>query len=404
MELVLFCHPSFMSSQSMPRFAEMLKGAYEARGHRVQVWSPRAIFFSKVPRGRLSKWAGYVDQYLLFPMWVRKALKRTSLDTLFVFVDQALGPWVPLVENRPHVVHAHDLLALRSALGDIPENPTSATGRIYQRYIRRGFRRARHFISISGKTRNDLHHFGRVTPLTSEIVYNGLNFPYAPLAFEDSERILHGAGLSAPAVGLLLHVGGGQWYKNLAGVIAIYAQYAGHLTDPLPLWCVSPPPKSGAAKSMLDKVPEKGRVRFLGNLDSATLQALYSRASAFLFPSLAEGFGWPLIEAQACGCPVITTDEPPMNEVAGEAACYLPRLKSPAQIESWSARGAIALRELLSESAPAKARRKELGQAWVKRFDANGAIDGYLSIYKAVSEITLTRRSVEPGLDQSTQV
>jgi glycosyltransferase involved in cell wall biosynthesis len=404
MELVLFCHPSFMSSQSMPRFASMLKGAYEARGHHVQVWSPRAILFNKIPRGRFSKWAGYVDQYLLFPMWVRKALKRTPQDTLFVFVDQALGPWVPLVENRPHVVHVHDLLALRSALGDIPENPTSVTGRVYQRYIRRGFRHARHFVSISGKTRDDLHRFGRVTPLTSEIVYNGLNFPYAPLAFEESLRLLHGAGLTAPPAGLLLHVGGAQWYKNLPGVIAIYSQYAAHVTDPLPLWCVSPEPRSGAAKSMLNKVPEKGRVRFLGNLDSAALQALYSRASAFLFPSLAEGFGWPLIEAQACGCPVITTDEPPMNEVAGNAACYLPRLSSPAQIESWSARGAIALRELLSESTPAKARRKELGLEWVKRFDANRAIEGYLSVYKAVAEITQTQRAVEPGLGQSTQV
>jgi hypothetical protein len=93
-----------------------------------------------------------------------------------------------------------------------------------------------------------------------------------------------------------------------------------------------------------------------------------------------------------------------MNEVAGNAASYLPRLSSPAQIESWSARGAVALRELLSESAPAKARRKELGQEWIKRFDANRAIDGYLSVYKAVSEITLTQRAAEPGLDRSTQI
>jgi len=154
------------------------------------------------PRGRLSKWAGYVDQYLLFPMWVRKALVGVPQDTLFVFCDQALGPWVPLVKNRPHVVHVHDMLALRSALGDVPENPTSATGRIYQRYIRRGFRRARHFISISGKTRDDLHRFGGISPVTSEIVYNGLNYPFAPLAFEDSERTLRNVGLTAPPAGL----------------------------------------------------------------------------------------------------------------------------------------------------------------------------------------------------------
>jgi glycosyltransferase involved in cell wall biosynthesis len=324
------------------------------------------------------------------------------VDTLFVFCDQALGPWVPLVENRPHVVHAHDLLALRSALGDVPENPTSVTGRIYQRYIRRGFRRAKHFISISKNTRDDLHRFGRVTPMTSDVVYNGLNFPYAPLAFEDAQRILRNVDLTVPPDGVLLHVGGGQWYKNLPGIIGIYSQYASQMAHPLQLWCVSPEPNA-AVRSMLSKVPGNGQVRFLSSLDSSTLQALYSLASAFLFPSLAEGFGWPLIEAQACGCPVITTDEPPMNEVAGDAACYLPRLKSPAEMEAWAARGAIVLRELLAESAVDKARRKERGQVWVKRFEANRAVDGYLAIYKGISDITLSQRTVESGLDQSTQ-
>jgi glycosyltransferase involved in cell wall biosynthesis len=356
------------------------------------------------PRGRFSKWAGYVDQYVLFPIWVRKALKRTSPDTLFVFCDQALGPWVPLVENRPHVVHAHDLLALRSALGDVPENPTSVTGRIYQRYIRRGFRHARHFISISAKTRDDLHRFGRVAPLTSEVVYNGLNFPYAPLGLEDSERILRDAGLTLPAAGVVLHVGGGQWYKNLLGIIAIYSKYAAQVSDPLPLWCVSPEPNAAAVKAALRQVPAKGRVRFLKNLGAPTLQALYSRASVFLFPSLAEGFGWPLIEAQACGCPVITTDEPPMNEVAGDAACYLPRLKSPAEMDSWSARGATVLRELLAESGPDKARRKDRGLSWAKRFDANRTVDGYLTVYRGVLGTAPMQRVLEPELDQSTRI
>src|SRR5262249_16921629 len=135
MNLVLFAHPSFMPSESMPRFLRMLQEAYIERGCNVEVWSPRSVVHGWLRGTRLAKWGGYVDQYLLFPRFVRRALRRTPRNSLFVFCDQALGPWVPLVQDRPHVVHAHDLLALGSALGEWPEHRTSVTGRIYQRYI-----------------------------------------------------------------------------------------------------------------------------------------------------------------------------------------------------------------------------------------------------------------------------
>jgi glycosyltransferase involved in cell wall biosynthesis len=123
-----------------------------------------------------------------------------------------------------------------------------------------------------------------------------------------------------------------------------------------------------------------------------------------LFPSLAEGFGWPLIEAQACGCPVITTDEPPMNEVAGKAARCLPRLRSPADLDAWAAQGAIVLEELLAESPADKLRRRELGLAWAQRFDANKAIDGYLAVYRRVLERAGAEREAAPALNQNERV
>jgi glycosyltransferase involved in cell wall biosynthesis len=338
--------------------------------------------------GRLSRWAGYVDQYLLFPMTMRRALTHMSKDTLFVFCDQALGPWVPLVRERPHVVHVHDLLALRSALGEIPENPTSITGRIYQRYIRRGFQKARHFVSISRKTQADLHRVGGVSPITSEVVYNGLNFPFSPLPSGDSGKILSGAGLPVPVSGMLLHVGGGQWYKNLPGVIRLYAHYAAQVDAPLPLWCVSPDPNS-TLRSALRKVPAAGKVFFFNNLESRVLQAAYSMADALLFPSLAEGFGWPLIEAQACGCPVITTDEAPMNEVGGSAAEYLPRLEAGGEIDAWASNGARQLIKVLSRNPEEKRRVAERAMTWAAQFSNDKAIDSYLAIYRTVLSLAL---------------
>jgi glycosyltransferase involved in cell wall biosynthesis len=385
----------------MPLFAQMLKSSFEAKGCDVEMWAPQPRVIKWVPQGRFSKWGGYADQYLLFPIWVRKALRRTSADTLFVFCDQALGPWVPLVAHRPHVVHVHDLLALRSALGDIPENPTSITGRIYQRYIRNGFRHARHFISVSRKSRDDLHRWGDVTALTSEVVYNGMNFPYKQLTPEEAQSVLGRAGFPVSANGMLLHVGGGQWYKNQVGVIELYSQYAAREIDPLPLWCVSPEP-TAAVKSALARVPPKGRVLYFQNLDNHSLQAAYSLARAFIFPSLAEGFGWPLVEAQACGCPVITTDEAPMNEVAGDSASFLPPMTPDVDIEAWATKGAAVLRQLLSRGTAERMQYAARGRAWAARFDSGSAIAGYLAIYEKILGGTFGRAS-EPRLVHETK-
>jgi len=388
--LVIFCHPPYMPSQSMPRFAKMLRAAFEALGHEVKLWAPQPRFHNLMAGRPYAKWAGYIDQYLIFPRHVRRAIEVEPPDTLFVFADQALGPWMPLVKDRPHVVHVHDLLNLRSALGDGPGHVTSLSGRIYQRYIRRGFRHARHYISVSKKTREDLHRFGAVDAATSEVVYNGLNYPYRPMKEADALDQLKSAGLAPPAGGMLLHVGGGQWYKNKAGLISLYSRYVADTPEPLPLWCIGPAPSAGIAR-LIREVPPAGRVTFFENVDNLTLQAAYSYARAFIFPSFAEGFGWPLIEAQACGCPVITTDEAPMNEVAGSAARYIPRLKLTADIDVWAAHGAQVLRELLA-LPPAERQALVLrGYDWVKHFDAGTAITRYLEIYQRVLDFETAR-------------
>ena len=390
MNLVFFTHPEFLGLQSQRHFARMLVDACRERGHTVELRQPAAVVRRWVP-GRAAKWAGYVDQYLVFPRQARAAMRRDPPATLYVFCDQALGPWVPLAADRPHVVHCHDLLALRSALGLIAENPTKWTGRVYQRYIRAGFRHARHFISVSAKSRADLHEFGGITPDTSEVVYNGLNYPYRRQSSEERFATLSRAGLDADR-GFLLHVGGGQWYKNTPGVIQLYARYvARRVAANLPvlaLWMVSPAP-SPSAQALINDLPTDGQVRFLQRLGHETLEALYSHASAFLFPSLAEGFGWPIAEALACGCPVITTGEAPMNEVGGPHAFYLPRYPGPSGAGDWAEEGARVLCSVLDRSSTERDAAAQAGTAWVRRFDPDAAIASYLTIYGRVLRSSL---------------
>jgi glycosyltransferase involved in cell wall biosynthesis len=385
MNLVLFTHPEFLASQSMPRFAQSLASAYRERGHAVCLRSPRPRVRAAVGAVPpvLAKWAGYIDQYLLFPRQVRQQLKQDPANTLYVFCDQALGPWVPMVAHRPHVVHCHDLLALRCALGQFAhENRTGLTGRIYQRFIRRGFAQARHFISVSERSRADLHAFGGVNPATSEVVLNGLNYPYVPMPPDAANHLLQDAQLPAAPRGMALHISGGQWYKNIEGVLLMYARYARDHEEPLPLWLVGVPQDHPAVKALLPELPRAAQVLFFYGLSNVTLQALYSRARVLLFPSHAEGFGWPIVEAQACGCPVVTTADSPMTEVGGPHSVYVPRLKPQDDRQAWAATAAQAVGKLLGASADERAVRSTACVQWAARFSADLAIDRYLAVYQ----------------------
>ena len=266
----------------------MLASELEARGYSVDTWAPSSHVYNWVPRGRLSKWAGYVDQYLIFPWQVRRALRRDGGDTLYVFCDQALGPWVPLIKHLPHVVHCHDLLALRSALGDVPENPTAFTGKLYQHYIRWGFRQARHFIRLAEIARR----LASLRRRACTDIRSGLQRPELPIrsvARNESRCAFEAAGMPFSERGMLLHVGDGRnWYKNTVGVIHLYAQYASQSSDPLPLWLVTASPNA-AVRAALRRVLPRGEVLFYSGLDDRTLQAAYSQARALLFLKLPLG-------------------------------------------------------------------------------------------------------------------
>jgi len=381
MKVVLFSHPKFMASYSMPRFATMIAAALHDCGHEVDVWSPRANFFEKLSATRLQKWGGYIDQYILFPCWVRAQLKLTPVNTLFVFADQALGPWVPMVKGRPHVVHAHDLLALRSALGEIPENPTSFTGKLYQRFIKNGFKSASVFIAISEKTKLDLIRYAAVPNSRVTVVHNDLNFNYTQTPIHTAVSILKDRMPFITENGIILHVGGDQWYKNRLGVISIYKAYANEVNSPLPLVLVGPE-LSPQQKNAADGMSENGQIHVVSGLDNESLQAAYSAAKVFLFPSLAEGFGWPILEAQACGALVITTDDAPMNEIGGSAPFYMPKLSSKDDITAWSKLGADTMQKIFAMETSAFNERVHAGKLWANRYAQGNALRRYIDIYR----------------------
>jgi glycosyltransferase involved in cell wall biosynthesis len=383
MKIVFFAHPLFLGSQSMPRFVNMLAKGMESRGHEVEVWSPEA-FFLNIPLKGMKKWLGYLDQYLLFPQTVKRKLKVHKNNVLYVVADNALGPYVPLIAKLPHVIHCHDFLAQRSALGQIPENVTSVTGKKYQAYIRNGYSKGRNFISVSEKTRSDLADFLPHTPKRSEMVYNGLSSAFQPVPVISS-RIKLGKqfGLDL-STGFILHVGGNQWYKNRIGVVAIYNKWRELYGIQLPLLLIGEGP-SAALTEKHDESPFKSDIHFLSGINDETVRMAYACASVFLFPSIAEGFGWPIAEGMASGTIVVTTNEAPMLEVAGDAAFLIDRKPfAESDQEKWTASAAQVLQKAVTLTESEREEAITRGIKNIQRFKLGDALDRIEDIYKQI--------------------
>lgn len=362
----------------------MLVDGMRHKGHDVDIWSPLS-FFTRIARsGFLGKWLGYIDQYIIFPVIVMIKIRSRQKKTLYVFTDQALGPWVPMVKNKPHVIHCHDFLAYRSAKGEIPQKKVGWTGREYQKYIFNGFKNSEFFISVSEKTRSDLHRILNRNPSLSFVVYNGFNKVLrsgCEIEARKSISLVTGRHFKN---GYILHVGGNQFYKNRVGLIEIYNSWRSITSDPLPLLLIGerPDPRIlNAAKSS----PFYKDLFFLSGMDDEFVIKAYHGAALLLFPSLEEGFGWPIAEAMAAGCIVVTTDREPMTEVAGGCSFLIPRMPVCLnERKEWLRVCAGVVERVVRLTQEEKEKYIRNGLANASRFDSNLAIDAMEKIYMQV--------------------
>lgn len=384
MKIIFFSHPLFFNSQSMQQYTNMLAKGMENKGHEVEIWQPKPYIFNWPLPSFLKKWAGYFDQFVLFPREVKNKLKNYPNDTLFVFIDNALGPWVPLVSDRLHVIHCHDFMAQKAAIGQIEENKISFTGKLYQAFIRKGYLRGKNFISVSQKTKNDLELILNNKPQISEVVYNGLNPNFSPIDKNIARKKLSEIFKLNFEQGFMLHVGGNLWYKNRTGVIEIYNTLRGNKTINYPLLLVGEAANESIA-NQINQSPFKNDIFIKSKLDESTLNLAYNAASFFIFPSLEEGFGWPIAEAMACNTLVVTTNEMPMTEVGGNAAVYIPKRPFNIQLVSeWSKESARIIEQMLSLDNNQLEEKINLGKLNIQRFDLNKNIDRMEEIYLSI--------------------
>lgn len=153
-------------------------------------------------------------------------------------------------------------------------------------------------------------------------------FPVLPLAPAPDFRPLPEAEMAKALAPLgltpdryLLSVGSLEPRKNVGALLAAHAAFPDDLRRAFPLVLAGSPGWNNAElKAALEEAEAAGFVRRLGRVDRATLVALFSGAALFAYPSLAEGYGLPVVEAMACGAPVLTSNVSALPETAGGAA------------------------------------------------------------------------------------
>lgn len=357
------------AQESMQRFTTLMQQGLIQAGHEVRVIRPPVLIsrFSFGSQG-LRKWLGYVDKFVIFPVSLSRAARWADVVHI---CDHSNAIYTRYVHSRAHLVTCHDVLAIRSALGEFPQNPTGRTGRQLQRMILNGLKQARHVACDSESTKDDLSRISGLGTDCLSVVPIGQNYPYSPMPLQEANAHLAKLGIPASQP-FLLHVGGNQWYKNRLGLLQIFACLLKHTPGcNLKLVTAGKPWTDAMCQFVRNNELETNVIR-LAAVSNEDLRALYSSANALLFPSLREGFGWPIIEAQACGCPVFTSNRPPMNDVGGPAAIYF----DPEDV--------AAAAEVLAQNLGSATRLHTASMENAARFTTSAMISGYVTIYESL--------------------
>jgi glycosyltransferase involved in cell wall biosynthesis len=265
----------------------------------------------------MRRFASELEQWLLaegLPVAVSRR-PRGGMEVTHV-LDQSHAYLAALAPSDRTLVTCHDLILLRAregTAGFVPRRRALARFAVVTRLLGRVGR----VVCPSEQTRTDVIRLRGVAPERIVVVPNGVSERFRPLGEATRERVRAQLGLAGP---VLLHVDSGQPYKNVEGTLRVLAHLRAQ-GRPVRLVRVGAQlaPEDRALARFLrceDAVLERG------SLADAGLVETYNAADVMLFPSYAEGFGWPALEAMACGTPVVTSEEPALREVVDDAGLH----------------------------------------------------------------------------------
>ena len=229
-------------------------------------------------------------------------------------IDHSFGHLVYSLDARRTVVTFHDATVSKLANGTISGNGISKKTILSLRYSLAAIQKAAAVIADSEISRKDFIHLTAGDPERVHVVYPGVDLSFRVL--EDREALKARYGLKGQHI---LHVGHNLFYMNVEGVLKVLHHLVSRMGVDVKLLKVGIP-LTDAQNKLVSDLQLQDRIVFLGRVAAEDLPAVYNCADVLLYPVLYAGFGFPPLEAMACGTPVVCSNRGSLPEIVGDAA------------------------------------------------------------------------------------
>lgn len=317
----------------------------------------------RVAQRLIAKLLANVDRFVATPLAL--AGRRAAIVHV---VDPGNAPYLRVLRYQAAIVTVHDLIPYLCASGRLTGFRPTAAGRTLMAEILHQLQRADRVVCVSENTRRDLLSLVDIDPNRVVTIPNAVFQPMQRASDAACGDIRSWLRLP-PEAPIILHVGSNAFYKNRLTVIDVFAGVLRRHGDARLLFVG---PRSADLVNRAAALGLSDRVRYAERVDGSQLAAIYSAARVLLFPSLYEGFGYPVLEAQLCGTPVVCSNAGSLPEVGGDAALTA----APLDVAGLTA----AVDQVLSDPALAE-RMQHAGSGNARRFHPLAWIEAHRRLY-----------------------
>ncbi len=301
-------------------------------------------------------------EQILLPRYV----KKDNVDILHCTSNTA-----PVLYKRPMVLTLHDIIYLE--VFNFSSNAYQNFGNMYRRIIvPKSVANSKHTITVSKYEKQNIVNYFQIKPEFVSVVYNGVSRNFQPNENDEIEELDF---LTNFPNGYLLFLGNTAYKKNTVGVLKAYKILLESCKMAVPTLVITDVSERYifGILSEIKAIHLMNHIYISGHVPYSYMPVFYQKAKIFLYPSLRESFGLPILESMACGTPVVTSKLTAMPEIAGEAAILIDP-HNPVEI-------ANGIAQLIKNKENIVAKNVAMGAKNVQNFEWETSARKLLEIY-----------------------